>query len=147
MEKKCKRKRTIECNRQSKTRKRVKKCDRHSRTRKRLLKKLIFIHRCVPINQKCDSAIQTYFCVSSDSCVKNPTGTITIINTSKSCTMQITITKSSSDHEEVEVGPNSSFTAIFNDLKSVKILCKGQSNKDIDCTGTMELDLHYTLCS
>ncbi|MBB3072814.1 hypothetical protein FHS14_005850 [Paenibacillus baekrokdamisoli] len=148
MKKKCKRKKNIECNRicHSKKRKRIKKCPRDSRTRKTLIKKLICIHRCVPINQKCDAATtQTYFYVASDSSEKNPSGTVTIINTSKSCTMQITITKSSSDHESVDVGPNSSFTAIVANLQSVKILCKGQSNNDFDCTGSMELDLHYIL--
>ena len=57
--------------------------------------------------------------------------------------MQVTITKSSIDH--VDVAPNSSFTAIVANLKSVKILCKSESNNDIYCTGTMELDIHYTL--
>ncbi|WP_407938592.1 S-Ena type endospore appendage [Niallia nealsonii] len=104
------------------------------------------IHRCVPINQKCnDATTQTYFCVSVDSNIKNPSGTITIINTSKSCTMQVTITKSSIDHEDIDVAPNSSFTAIVANLKSVKILCKSQSNTDIYCTGSMELNIHYTL--
>ncbi|SNT42306.1 hypothetical protein SAMN05444672_12232 [Bacillus sp. OK838] len=126
-----------ECICRSKKKKRSRKCPR---------KKLICIHRCVPINQKCDDGTtHTYFCVSSDSNIKNPSGTITIINTSNSCTMQVTITKLSNDHEDIDVAPNSSFTAIVANLKSVKILCKGQSNNDIYCTGSMELDIHYTL--
>jgi hypothetical protein len=145
MEKKCKLKQTIECNCicHFKKRKPSRKCHRHSRKR-RLIKQLICIHRCVPINQKCDDATtQTYFCVSLDSNIKNPSGTITIINTSKSCTMQITITNSSNEYDVVDVGPNSSFTTLVSNLKSVKILCKGLSN--IDSTGSMELDLHYIL--
>ncbi|WP_446728154.1 S-Ena type endospore appendage [Peribacillus sp. TH14] len=139
MGKKCKRKKNkdCECICHSKKKKRSRKCPR---------KKLICIHRCVPINQKCDDVTtQTYFCASSDSNIKNPSGTITIINTSNSCAMQVTITKLSNDHEDIDVAPNSSFTAIVANLKSVKILCKSQSNNDIYCTGSMELDIHYTL--
>src|SRR5438094_782703 len=83
MRKKCEGENNIDC-----------KCNCHSKE-----KKLICIYRCVPINQKCDdTTTQTYFYVSSDSNIKNPSGTITIINTSKSCTMQVAITKSSIDH-------------------------------------------------
>jgi hypothetical protein len=141
----CKRNRTRKCICicHSKKRQRTRKCPLHSRKRNRVIKKLICIRRCVPIKQKCDDiTTQTYFCVSSNSTIKTPSGIITIINTSKSCTMQIKI-KSSNDYDVADVGPNSSFTEIVSNLKSVKILCKGQS--DIDCTGSMELDLHYIL--
>ncbi|WP_367869686.1 S-Ena type endospore appendage [Paenibacillus larvae] len=141
-------KKNIECNCicHFKKRKQIKKCPRHSRTRKTLIKKLICIHRCVPINQKCDdTTTQTYFYVASNSNIKNPSGTITIINNSKSCTMHITVSNSVNGHEEIDVAPNSSFTAIVANIESVKILCKGQSNNDLYCTGSMQLDIHYTL--
>ncbi|WP_442604299.1 S-Ena type endospore appendage [Paenibacillus sp. KN14-4R] len=129
MEKNCKRKKNIGC------RKRIRKCSQ----------KLICIHRCVPINQKCDDLTnQTYFYVSINSNIKNPSGTITIINNSKSCTMQITVTNSINNHEVIEVAPSSSITAIVANIESVKILCKGPSN-DLYCTGSLELDIHYTL--
>jgi hypothetical protein len=145
MTKNCKRNRTRKsnCICHFKKRQRTKKCPLHSRKRSRVIKKLICIRRCVPIKQKCDDiTTQTYFCVSLDSITQVPSGIITIINTSKSCTMQIKII-SSNDNEVVEVGPNSSFTAMVANLRSVKILCKGQA--DIECTGSMELDLHYIL--
>lgn len=150
MEMTCKRKYTKECNCTctcySNKRGRIRKSPRHLRTKKTQIKKLIFIHRCVPINQKCDdTTTQTYFCVSSDSNIKKPSGTISIINTSKSCTMQVTISKSSCDHEVIDIAPNSSFTAIVTNLKFIKILCKSQSNNDLYCTGSMELDIHYIL--
>ncbi|WP_445322332.1 S-Ena type endospore appendage [Paenibacillus sp. IHBB 10380] len=150
---KFKSRRTIRCKRHSKKRKLTINCPRRSSSRKRrcrkkenrLIKKLICIHKCVPIKQACDnSTTQTYFCVSSNSFIKSPSGTITILNTSKSCTMQIMIqrsSKSSNDHDVADVGPNSSFTTIVSNAKSVKILCKGQSNHE--CTGSLELDIHY----
>jgi hypothetical protein len=138
MKKKCKSRRVI-CTMHVK-----RKSPQHSRMRKRSIKKLIYIRRCVPIKQTSDNrSAQTYFYVSTNSVIKLPTGTITIINTSRSCKMEITILKSSNDHDAFEVGPNSSITAIVSNVKSVNILCKGES--DNDCTGSIELDMHYIL--
>jgi hypothetical protein len=112
------------------------------RKKRKVRKRLIQIHRCVPIQQKCDAIQRPVFVsATSQSIIKFPSGTITILNTSDACTMKIKINRKTGDHGSVSVGPNSSFTATVANLKSVEILCTGNSKEE--CTGTINLDLFF----
>ncbi|WP_428993706.1 S-Ena type endospore appendage [Brevibacillus choshinensis] len=110
----------------------------------RFTQKVVCIRRCVPIKQPCDNTThRAYFIFLEGPNIFPPSGTITIINNSKNCTMQINLITSDQVPEDVDVGPNSSFTAIVSNLISINVLCKGQSAAE--GTGLLELDLHYIL--
>ncbi|WP_127580981.1 S-Ena type endospore appendage [Paenibacillus koleovorans] len=116
--------------------------------KKRGSRKLICLSRCMPIKQPCDTTARSYFSYLSDS-IHFPSGAVTIRNTSKACTMLMTLTNAGCKHKTIEVGPQSSFTAIVGNLISIKIGCTGETGTGTgtgsDCTGSLELDLHYVV--
>lgn len=123
-----------------------KKCPEVKKRKGKIRKRLIEIHRCVPIQLKCDGTSPSSFkpvfiSATSSSIIKHPSGTITITNTSDTCTMEVSINRINGDHGTVQVGPSSSFTSTVSNLKSVEIRCKGSS--DSKCTGTLDLDLFF----
>ncbi len=116
---------------------------RRSKKRHRTLKRLVCIHRCAPIKQPCDNMTeQTYFRLVPGSTIKPPSGAVTIINSSKKGTLQVTlVTARQKENSVFDVGPNSSLTAVVANLVAIRALGKGESG--IDCSGTLELDLQY----
>ncbi|WP_281887469.1 S-Ena type endospore appendage [Paenibacillus sp. YYML68] len=109
--------------------------------------RLIQISRCVPINQKCDGVTnQAYFFtpVRDSSMIGYPSGTVTIVNSSPECTMRATITSVDGSQSRTIIDPLSSFTGTIPNLNKVDLLCSGNKPSAF-CTGTLQIDLHYTV--
>lgn len=107
-------------------------------------KKIIKIHRCVPIQSKCDNhcVVPIFVAATSRSFINHPSGTFTITNNSDSCTIK-TIIKQRSNHQEViKIDPKSSFTGVFSNLKRIEIVCSSPLS-DTVCVGTFEIDLLF----
>ncbi|MFS1513370.1 S-Ena type endospore appendage [Chengkuizengella sp. SCS-71B] len=124
-----------------KKRKSNKKCKKKSN------KKTLQISRCIPINKACDDIMPTpIFVGDKTSGISLPSGAITIVNTSETCTMQVAIEILYSMTPLVtEIEPRSSFTTTLADIIRVDIVCMGPE-KD-NCTGTVQLDFAFTVCT
>ncbi|MDP5273274.1 hypothetical protein Q5Y73_04100 [Chengkuizengella sp. 2205SS18-9] len=73
-----------------------------------------------------------------------PSGAITVVNTSETCTMQVAIEVLSSMTPLItEIEPRSSFTTTLADIIRIDILCAGPMTDT--CTGTVQLDLVFTV--
>ncbi|WP_308639830.1 S-Ena type endospore appendage [Paenibacillus silvisoli] len=108
------------------------------------LTKLVTLSRCVPIKQACDNKTpHPYFRFFPGPHISAPSGTITIVNSSKSCTMDISIVASNDRHVTIDVAPGSSYTAMISNLISIQIVCSGQGQSETSCTGSLALDLQY----
>lgn len=108
----------------------------------KVIKRLICISNCLSIKQPCDSKPQSYFRFLASSC-NFPSGTITLKNSCRSCSMLMILMFADNSQKTINVGPNSSSTVVVSDLISIEIGCTGQT--ETDCTGTLELELYYTL--
>ena len=119
-----------------------KKC--HHKRRKLIRKRLIKIHRCVPIQFKCDHhcVVPIFVADTSYSFIKHPSGTFTITNDSDSCTMKIIIKRMLHHKLSIKVDPKSSFTTAVSNLKSIEVVCKSHLPHAV-CIGTFEIDLLF----
>ncbi|NDI33570.1 S-Ena type endospore appendage [Chengkuizengella sediminis] len=122
-----------------KKRKSKKKC------KKKSSKRTLQISRCIPINKACDDTMPTpIFVGEKTSGISLPSGAITIVNTSETCTIQVAIEILSSMTPLItEIDPRSSFTTTLADIIRVDILCIGPMTEN--CTGTVQLDLVFTV--
>lgn len=123
-----------------------KNCEKrcHHKRRKIIRKRLIEVHRCVPIQIKCDHhcIVPIFVADTSYSFIQHPSGTFTIRNDSDSCTMKVIIKRVSHHKHCINVDPKSSFTTAVSNLKSIEIECKSHLPHAV-CIGTFELDLLF----
>ncbi|NBI29018.1 S-Ena type endospore appendage [Chengkuizengella marina] len=133
----------VHCSTKSTRKKR--KC--RKKCKKKPSKRTLQISRCIPINKACDDIMPTpIFVGEKTSGISLPSGAITIVNTSDTCTMQVAIEILYSMTPLItEIEPRSSFTTTLADIIRVDIVCMG-SNTD-NCTGTVQLDFVFTVCT
>ncbi|MCR8660121.1 S-Ena type endospore appendage [Paenibacillus endoradicis] len=121
-------------------------CQRKCNCKKRPLirKRLIKIHRCVPIQSQCDHhcVVPIFAANTSQSFISHPSGTFTITNNSDSCTIKIIIKQKSHHKHFINVEPKSSFTGVFSNLKRIDVVCSSHLPHAV-CVGTFELDLLF----